>query len=96
MNSRLGELRARHKDLIQFRGHPLKPLVRWQIEVNKLISKMRYKVEQCFGTLKRRFHLDRARYFGRRKLEAQVRWAAIDYNLLKAHRKLERLQAVAL
>ncbi|MEZ5726778.1 MAG: IS5 family transposase [Burkholderiaceae bacterium] len=87
--------RKKLTDLIQYRGHPMKPLLRWQIDVNKLISKMRYKVEQCFGTLKRRFHLDRARYFGRRKLEAQVRWAAIGYNLLKAHRKLERLQAVA-
>ncbi|MEZ5729752.1 MAG: IS5 family transposase [Burkholderiaceae bacterium] len=57
-------------DLIQYRGHPMKPLLRWQIEVYKPISKMRYKVEQCFGTMKRRFHLDRARYFGRRKLEA--------------------------
>ena len=51
------------------------------------------KVEQCFGTLKRRFHLHRSRYFGLRRTEAQVRWAAIGFNLLKAHRKLERLQA---
>ena len=56
---------------------------------------MRYRVKQCFGTLKRRFRLDRARHFGPRRTEAQIRWAAIGYNLLKAHRKLERLQAVA-
>ncbi len=82
-------------DLIQYRGHHAKPLQRWQVEVNKVIAKMRWRVEQCFGTLKRRFRLDRARYFGLRRTEAQVRWVAIGFNLLKAHRKLERLQAVA-
>lgn len=87
--------RKRFADLVQYRGHHTKPLERWQTEVNKLIGKMRYRVEQCFGTLKRRFRLDRARYFGLRRTEAQIRWAAIGYNLLKAHRKLERLQAVA-
>ena len=55
-----------------------------------------YKVEQCFGALKRRFHLDRSRYFGLRRTEAQLRWASIGFNLLKAQRKLERLHAQAL
>ncbi len=82
-------------DLVQYRGHPAKPLERWQTEVNKPIAKIRYRVEQCFGTLTRRLRLDRARYFGLLRTEAQIRWAAIVYNLLKAHRKLERLKAVA-
>jgi IS5 family transposase len=50
-------------DLIQFkgsRGHPVHPL---QTRMNRAIATLRYKVEQGFGTMKRRFHLGRARYF---------------------------------
>ena len=65
--------RKRLADLIHHRGHHARPLQRWQIEVNKLIAKMRYRVEQYFGTMKRRFRLDRARYFGLRRTEAQIR-----------------------
>lgn len=57
---------------------------------------MIYKVESCFGNLKRRFHLDLAPYSGRRKREVQVRWAAIGYSMVKAHRELERHQAVTI
>ena len=71
------------------RGHPLNAVLK---ALNRLIGTVRYKVEQCFGTMKRRFHLDRARYFGRAKVQAQMCWAAIGFNLLKAHRKLMRLQ----
>ena len=56
---------------------------------NALVAKVRFKVEQSYGTMKRRFHLSRARYFGRLKVEAQMVWAALGMNLLKAHRKIE-------
>ncbi len=80
--------RKRLYDLVQYRGHHTRPLERWQTEVNKLIGNMHCRVEQCYGTLKRRFQLNRARYFGLRRTEAQIRWAPIGYNLVKAHPKL--------
>jgi IS5 family transposase len=51
---------------------------------NKLISKKRYIVEQAFGTLKRKFRFDRASYFGLRKVEAQLTFKAMCFNLNKA------------
>lgn len=51
---------------------------------NKLISKRRFIVEQGFGTLKRRFCFRRASYMSRLKIEAQFRFKAICFNLLKA------------
>lgn len=58
-------------DLIQFkgsRGNPVHPL---QTQMNRAIATLRYKVEQG-GTMKRRLHLSRARYFGAAK--TQGRW----------------------
>ena len=77
-------------DLIQHkgsRGHPVHPLRR---QLNRAIGTLRYKVEQAFGTMKRRFHLSRARYFGVAKTQAQMCWAALGMNLLKAWNKLQR------
>jgi len=34
--------------------------------------------------MKRRFYLSRARYFGAGKTQAQMAWAALGLNLLKA------------
>uniref|UniRef100_UPI000373807E transposase n=1 Tax=Brachymonas chironomi TaxID=491919 RepID=UPI000373807E len=48
--------------------------------------------EQAFGTMKRRFNLARARYFGAAKVQAQMCWAALGMNLLKAHRKLKAME----
>ena len=76
-------------DLIQFkgsRGNPVHPL---QTRMNRDIATPRYKVEQGFGTMKRRFHMSRARYFGVAKTQAQMAWAALGLNLLKAMRKLQ-------
>ena len=61
--------------------------LRWsQRYFNKLISHVRYKVEQCFGTLKRRFNCGRASYMGLEKVTGQLIIKAIAYNLLKAIR----------
>jgi len=68
------------------RGHPLSEAEK---AVNKLISKVRFKVEQCFGTLKRRFQFQRARYVGLKKVEGQMCLKAICFNLLKAYRLKE-------
>jgi len=63
------------------RNHPLKYS---QKVFNRLISKKRFKIEQGFGTLKRRFRFNRASYFTQVKVEAQLRLKAICFNLLKA------------
>ena len=59
-----------------------------QKRFNKLISKQRFRVEGCFGTMKRLFGLHRARYFGVAKTHAQLVMAAISQNLLKAANKI--------
>ena len=80
-------------DLIQHKAQRNAPLQPWQRRANRLIATLRFKVEQAFGTLKRRFHLSRARYFGVAKVQAQMCWAALGMNLLKAHRKLEQIHS---
>ena len=59
-----------------------------QKRFNKLISKQRFRVELCFGTMKRLFGLHRARYFGLAKTHARMVMAAISQNLLKAANKI--------
>jgi IS5 family transposase len=49
-----------------------KPLSPWQKRFNRLISKIRYKVEQGFSTLKRRFAFARASYRGLEKVQGQM------------------------
>lgn len=77
-------------DLIQYKGSAGHPLADWQRKMNRAIGGIRFKVEQAFGTMKRRFHLARARYMGVAKVQAQMVWAALGMNLLKAHRKIQR------
>ncbi|APA82383.1 IS5 family transposase [Francisella tularensis] len=61
-----------------------KPLTKRQKLRNILISKIRYKVEQCFGTMKRKFNFARASYFSTVKVNAQALLKAICFNALKA------------
>ncbi|MDR0677429.1 MAG: IS5 family transposase [Holosporaceae bacterium] len=68
------------KSAIMYAACRNKPLGHWQKIFNKLVSKVRYKVEQAFGTLKRRFKFIRASYFGTEKVLVK----AIAFNLLKA------------
>ena len=64
-----------------------KPLIHWQKKFNSLISKIRYRVELGFGTLKRRFHFARASYFTTAKVHGQMVLKAMAFNLLKALNK---------
>lgn len=64
-----------------------KPLTHWQKKFNSLISKIRYRVEQSFGTLKRRFHFARASYLTTAKVQGQMVLKAMAFNLLKALNK---------
>jgi IS5 family transposase len=63
------------------RGHALS---KRQKLINKLISKKRFIVEQCFGTLKRRFNMGRASYMGKIKVAGQLYLKSVCFNLNKA------------
>ena len=82
-------LRSRHRDGIMRKAVRGRPLRASEKRFNKLISKRRFRVEQCFGTMKRLFGLHRARYFGLAKTHAQLAMAAIGQNLLKAANKIK-------
>ena len=91
-------LRSRHRDGIMRKAVRGRPLRASEKRFNKLISKRRFRVEQCFGTMKRLFGLHRARYFGLPKTHAQLAMAAIGQNLLKAANKIKinpQAQAIA-
>jgi IS5 family transposase len=75
------------KNGIMYKALKNKPLRSSQKLFNKLISKRRYIVEQCFGTLKRIFQMCRASYLGLRKVAAQLRFKAMCFNLNKALNK---------
>ena len=73
------------KDGIMYRARKIHPLRPSQKKLNRLISQKRFKIEQGFGTLKRRLRFFRASYtMTRIKVEAQLRLKSICFNLLKA------------
>jgi transposase, IS5 family len=76
------------KSAIMHKAQKNKPLSPRQKNANKRISKTRYMVEQCFGTMKRLFGMSRASYLGTTKVNAQFTLKAICFNLLKAGRKI--------
>jgi len=76
------------KSAIMHRAYKNKPLSTRQKLANKLISKKRYIVEQCFGTAKRLFGMARASYFSTVKVNAQVMLKSICMNLKKAANKI--------
>ena len=51
---------------------------------NRLISRLRYIVEQDFGTLKRRYSFDRIRYLGQTKTEMEFHLYAMAFNIREA------------
>ena len=81
-------LKGKHRDGILHKAVRNRPLRQSQKRFNRMISKHRFRVEQCFGTMKRLFGLHRARYFGVAKTHAQMVMAAISQNLLKAANKI--------
>lgn len=80
--------RKRLLDGIMEKAHRGSPLSEAQKKRNKALSKVRYVVEQSFGTLHRKFRYSRASYFGVEKVTAQCRLKAICLNLLKAANRL--------
>jgi IS5 family transposase len=81
-------LKGKHRDGIMRKAARGRPLRASEKRFNKLISKRRFRIEQCFGTMKRLFALARARYFATDKTHAQLAMAAIGQNLLKAANKI--------
>lgn len=77
------------KTRIMYKKPKGKPMTIWQKRFNKAISKRRFRVEQTFGTLKRRFKFIKASYFTTKKVQAQFTLKAICLNLLKAVNKIQ-------
>lgn len=61
-----------------------KPLTEWEKKFNKLVGKVRFKVERTFGSIKRWFHSQGARYRGIEKMHTQNLMEAIAYNLYRS------------
>jgi len=62
------------------RGHALTDAARVR---NRMISQVRFVVEQGFGTLKRRYRFERARYLGCAKTELEFYLNAMAFNLME-------------
>ena len=75
------------KNALMEKAKKNKPLTSIQRLFNKMISKIRYKVQQGFGTLKRKFTFARASYLTKEKVQAQMTLKAIAFNLLKGLNK---------
>ncbi|EGY52962.1 IS5 family transposase [Neisseria shayeganii] len=76
------------RDGIMQKAHRGQPLSREQKVRNGRLAKVRYVVEQSFGTLHRKFRYARAAYFGLSKVSAQSHLKAMCVNLLKAANRL--------
>ena len=76
------------KNGLMYKAFRNKPLTDRMKQFNKLISKTRWRIEQCFGTLKRRFQYQKASYFTTEKVAAQFTMKAVCLNLLKAINKV--------
>ena len=77
------------KNGLMYRAYRNKPLSKRMKQFNKLISQTRYRIEQSFGTIKRRFSYQKASYFTTEKVNAQFSVKAMCLNLLKACNKIQ-------
>jgi transposase, IS5 family len=80
-------LKGKYKDGIMFKAARNRPLNGIQKLINKFISKERYIVEQCNGTMKRLFEFTRASNMTQEKVDAHYCFKAVCFNLLKAYNK---------
>lgn len=72
------------KDGIMHKALKNKPLTSHQTLFNKIVSKVRYKVERTFGSITRWFKASIARYVGQAKTHTQHLMEAIAYNLYRS------------
>ncbi|MDA9159223.1 transposase [Rhodobacteraceae bacterium] len=76
-------VKGKHRDGILHKGLRGRSLRQSQKRFNKRISKPHFRVEGCFGTMRRLFGLNRARYFDIAKTHAQMVMAANKITLNK-------------
>jgi transposase, IS5 family len=86
--NRLHLLKSGHTDGIMYKAHRNRPLTPLQRLINRLISTIRYRVEQCVGTLKRGYGFFRMRYIGINKGQMEFYLNAMAFNLKKAALKV--------
>lgn len=86
--NRLHLLESGHTDGIMYKAHRNRPLTLLQRLINRLISTVRYRVEQCIGTLKRGYGFFRMRYLGIHKGQMEFYLNAMAFNLKKAALKI--------
>ena len=72
------------KNRLMHKAYRNRPLTRWQVVFNKLVSKTRWVVERTFGSIKKWFGGGKARYIGLRKTHTQHVLQAIAYNLKRS------------
>ncbi len=72
------------KNRIQHKAYRNRPLGKWAIEFNKLISSIRWVVERTIGSMSRWFGAGRARYEGLVKTHAQHVMETIAHNLKRS------------
>ena len=72
------------KDGIMHKAVRNKKLNSHQLRFNKLVSKIRYRVERTFGGMMRWFGAGKARYLGRAKTHTQHIMEGLAYNLYRA------------
>jgi IS5 family transposase len=78
-------LKARgFKDNIMHKAVRNKPLTRWEITFNQIISKTRFRIERTIGSMKRWFRASTARYIGLQKTHTQHLMEAMAYNLYRS------------
>lgn len=83
--------RRKLKNHIQKRANRSHSLTYWEKQFNKLIGKVRFKVERTFGSIKKWFKGGVARYGGLEKMHTQNLMEAICYNLYRSPEKIRQI-----
>jgi len=84
------------KDGIMHKAVRNRPLTGREKRKNRLISEIRYIVEQSFGTLKRQLRFSRASYFGLDSVHAQAMLKKMCLNLKKAANMIKLIDDVSI
>jgi IS5 family transposase len=79
----------RYEDGIMHKAVRGKPLTLFQRLINRIISSVRYRVEQGMGTLKKHYGFTRMRYLGPSRGNMEFLLNAMAFNLKKAVRMIE-------
>lgn len=72
------------KNKVMNKAYRNRPITDEERELNAQISKIRYKVERTFGSMRRWFGAGTARYVGLQKMHTQHLMEAIAYNLYRS------------